>query len=458
MAARRRSKDARQAPVNSRAWRKAQRRRRREQRTNATVLARRAKRRRVVARVGRVLLVLLALFALVAPPLLVASPISYVPLVMAVLLVLASWVYLRVLSRSLTVGVAQMETSCERGSDAGLAVSLVNSSVLPYPRIELQFFVTDLFGGYDASRSLSCALGPREATEVSFDVRFAHLGTYEAGIEGVTIHDLLGLFSTHRAEGMRRQVTVRPRRVDVSGADGSQTAPDESRNMLKPIAADDMDYAIVREYHYGDPMKTVHWNLSARSPDGTMYTRLYETYVNPALAIIVDPYAPNWEADELTCLFDGMVEGAVGLALMAREIGIETEVRYVDRDHEPAVARLASTLDADDMVRCMLRITCADDARVYAGEPEAMLRAAGLASHGFGNVAFVTSRPDSGFCSVLVDVHMRRRNALALVAVPRALEGPDREKFLAPLRQLLAAGVPYYVVESTEASTEVIGL
>ncbi len=415
-------------------------------------------RRGHIALVGRVILLVCAVIVLVAPVLLVASPISYVPLIAAILLVVVSAIYLQILKRSFTISIAQMETSCERGSDAGLAVSLTNSSVLPFPRVEMEFFVTDLFGGYDDVRRLTCTLSTREKTDLPFDVRFSHLGTYEAGIERVVLYDLLGLFRSRINEGMRRSVAVRPRKVDLRSVGDMQAVPDESLNMLKTVASDDMDYASVREYYYGDPLKTIHWNLSARSPDATMYTRLFETYVNPALVIIIDPYSPSWDTEDLMSLFDGMVEAACALSAQAREIGIDAEVRYIDSFHAPASTRLITTEDADDLVRDMLRITPTEEATSYVGEPEEMLRSAGLSSHGFGNVALVTSRPDAGFISALIEVRMRKRNPLAFVSVPRSLEGLERDQFLSPLKRLAAAGVPYYVVESTEVQTEVVGL
>jgi uncharacterized protein (DUF58 family) len=411
-----------------------------------------------LAHAGRTLLVLAALVVLVLPVLLIAHPISYVPLIAAVIIIAVSWAYLQVLRRSSSVSVAQMAGACERGQTTQLAVALANASVLPFPRIEMEFFVTDLFDSYDDVRKLTCALGPRESDTLDFDVRFAHLGTYRAGISQVVIHDLLGLFSVRLAGGASRSVVVRPRRVLMNSVSAMQAIPDESRRMLRPIASDDMDYRGVREYRYGDPLKTIHWNLTSRSPAATMYTRLYEAYVNPSLVIVIDAYSPSLEAEELMSLFDGMVECAAALSHAAREAGIDAEVRYIDRENTPASARLASVADADSLVAGMLHITPVEEAGMHATTTETMLRGAGLSTHGFGNVALVTSRLDAGLLSALVEIRMRRRNTMAFVAVPRSLEGRERESFLAPLRRLDVAQIAHYVVESTEVETKVVGL
>jgi uncharacterized protein (DUF58 family) len=351
-----------------------------------------------------------------------------------------------------------MQTSLERGEKASLTVALSNSSVLPLPRIDLEFFVTDLFGNYDEVTKLTCAMSPREVGTLDFDVRFAHLGSYEAGIDHVVIHDLLGLFSSRLSDSARRTVVVRPRKVDMDSVRAMQVVLDESKSMLRPVASDDMDYANVREYRYGDPLKTIHWNLTARNPSGTMYARLYEAYVNPSFVIVMDAYSPPLDSEELMSLFDGMVESSVALASEAREAGIDAELRYLDTSHVPSSLRLATASDADSLVAAMLRITPEGEAGAYAASTEEMLRSAGLASHGFGNVALVTSRVDASLLTALTEIRMRRRNVMVFVCVPRTLTGKKRESFLAPLARLGATGITYYAVESTEIETKVEGL
>ena len=198
-------------------------------------------RRGRVARIGRVVLAVVSAVLLVLPAVLLADPIAYVPPIAAVLLVIVSWLYLRILRRSLTVSVAQMAESCERGMATPLAVTLANKSPLPFPRIQMDFYVTDLFGDYDSVRTLTCALGGREVSTVHFDVSFAHLGTYQAGVSRIVVWDLIGLFSHTRQEGASRSVAVRPRRVSMGRADVSRAMPDESRSALRPVAADDVD-------------------------------------------------------------------------------------------------------------------------------------------------------------------------------------------------------------------------
>lgn len=410
------------------------------------------------SRVGRVLLFVLAAILLVLPVLLIAHPVSYVPLVMALLMALVSWLYVHVLNKSILVNVTQTDYTCERGADAGLSVTLTNTSFLPAPHVETRFIVTNLFGEEDESKSLSCSLAPYETIEAQFDAGFAHLGTYQAGIRDTTIHDLLGLFTCKHKDGSLSEVVVQPAKVNLSGVNATQVMPDEASHALKPITSDNEDYASVRDYHRGDPLKTVHWNLSSRNPDGSLYTRLFEEYVNPSLVIIIDHCAPEYDSETMMTLFDGIVECAVALSLQAHRTGVDAEIRYFNRKDEISVAHVANDNDANGLVESLHKIVAEKDAPQQAQEVEQLLESIGKRSRGFGNVAFVTARTNDACLSTIVDIRMRRRNSMAFITIPRSLDGKDKDRFMAPASALSASSVPFYVVESNELGTEVHGL
>ena len=412
-----------------------------------------AKRRTVV----RGVLLALALLVTVLPAVFVASPISYVPPLMIVVTVGLSFAYMLVLKRTLTFDEAGMATSCERGQKVEFVIDLNNASYFPHARLELYFYVSDLFGNYDALTPMKATLGAHEHRSFSFGAQFSHLGEYSAGISKVVVHDLLGLFSTELHNSERHYVSVLPRVFDIGNVDLSNVTTQESKNQFKPIASDDMDYAGVREYQLGDPMKTVHWNLSARTP-GTLYTRLFEVFANPGLDIIVDPYAPPYESGSLMSVFDGLVESAVSADRYARDMGVESGLTYITREDEPASMHLSSAESSLELVQRMQKVVREDTPEVDSTQVLQLLRQASHSVHGHGNIALCTSRLDQQAVSTLVEAKMRRRNPLLFLSVPTGLSDEERKAFLAPLRRLDAAGVVYYVVEAKDFGTEVSAL
>lgn len=403
----------------------------------------------------RYLLYTLGVAALVLPVLLLAHPVSYVPLVMMVLMLLVSWAYLRVLDRNIRASVCAESYSCVRGQKAQLKVQISNSCPLPAPRVVLEFSVSTLFDQVDDTRCLSCALGPYQSTELAFDVSFPHLGSFEAGIRSVTVYDLLGLFKRVHRDGSVNAVVVQPAKVRLRESAVSDAAADETSHSLKPVASDNEDYASVREYHRGDPMKTIHWNLSSRNPDGTLFTRLYEEYVNPTMAIVVDCCAPAAEPETLMSLYDGLVECAVALSEQARMAGVEAELRFFDAAGEAARLQLASEDAAAELVERMHRICAVGEASFGVEE---LLRSAGLKSGSASNVVLVSARLDAPSLNALCDIARQRRNAVACIAVPAQLPPRERERMWEDLAAFTGAGVTAYCVESNELGTEVMSL
>lgn len=406
-----------------------------------------------MGRIAKALLLVGALLACGVPVALIAHPVSYVPLLTVLIVVALSFAYLQVLKRTFSYDESQMADSCERGQDVGLSVTVTNRSMLPHPRVEVALYISDLFGEYGALHTMTVPLGPRETTTFDFDARFAHLGRYTAGVDHVTLFDLLGLFSARIDNATRRRVIVRPRLFDLVDVDVSNADEQAEVSMLKPVTSDNADYASVREYRYGDPLKTVHWSLSARSADGTLYTRLYETYVNPSLAIVIDPFAESGDPEELMSLFDGVVESAASLSHFARSQGVECTIRYLDRNLDPASACLASSSDADELVLDAHRITPLSESGMRAAIPIDMLRAEGIGQQGASNVAFATARLSEDIVAAIVEIAGQRRNPILLLTVPARLVGRERAAYLAPLSRLAQMGIPYFVFESTELET-----
>ena len=409
-------------------------------------------------RVLRIALLVVGIALLVIPVLLLAHAISYIPLLVAVLTLLISWLYLRAVSGAVSVALRESSLACERGAEASFAIELSNRSFLPVARVEMVFYMTNLFGDVADERTLVFALSPFQRTEAFFDARFEHLGKYEAGIKSVRTYDLLGLFSKTKQYRTVNEVLVKPAKVTLSGVAATQVMPDETQRMLKPIVSDNEDYASVREYQQGDPMKTVHWNLSTRMPDGKLFTRLYEEYVNPSLVIVVDSFCPDYDADVQMSMFDGIVECAAALCVQAQNSGVDAEVRFLNAQMEKEAAHLASENDVISFIGHVHPMTPESSSDGDAQEVEEMLRAAGLQTNGFGNVAFLTSRADEACLQLMTSIRMRRRNAMAFAAVPRQFDERERETFWAPFAGLEATGVNCYRVESTPLGTEVLGL
>ncbi|MGI6032753.1 MAG: DUF58 domain-containing protein [Coriobacteriales bacterium] len=407
------------------------------------------KRHRKVA--VKVLLVILALFFSALPIIFVNNAIGYMGLITVVFIIGISFAYLQVVKRALSIDESSLMDECERGSEVTFTIKFKNSSPLIVTRFEPTIYISDLFGGFESEETVRMMLMPHETFEYHFDARFVHIGDYSAGVSRMVISDLLGLFSATIVNEKRHPVSVRPRIFDLASVDIADNALVESAKVYKPTITDAMDYAGVREYHVGDPMKTVHWKLSARMGDEQLYTRIYETHGNPGLTVIIDPYAPEWDVDSLMHVFDGLVESALSVCLYAHELGVDAELIYFDKSKTAVKVPFTGTEMARELAVDMLKVT--PDAE-NEDAAQMLAREAG-SNHGNGNLAVCTARPTEQLITSMVEAKVRKRNPLLFMAVPKALTGKERKAFLAPTRRLRSAQIVAYTVESTEDATEV---
>ena len=404
--------------------------------------------------VVKLAIVALALLFAVIPAVFVGGPIGWMGLFAVVFAIVVSWGYLQLLRRSLSFDEGARSTTCTRGEEVEFSVTFRNSGPFVFTRIEPYFYVSDLFGGFDTVTPARMMLMPREESIYRFQARFTHVGTYYAGVSKVVVSDLLGLFTATIVNERRHPVHVAPRLFDIGKVPLENVSLRESRTVFQPIVTDDMDYAGVREYRFGDPLKTVHWNLSSRDPHERLFTRLFEVSAEPGLAVIIDPYAPSYGAEELRGTFDALVEAAASVSAEARRQGVDTEVRFLDTQGAPATLHLSRMSDIDDLVEKMLAVERADNV-VLADEPVAMLEREARSGNGRDNVAYCTSRLEEDVLQMLLSLRLHRRNPMLFFALPRSLSDDERKEATRPLKRLSAAGISHFVVDSNEVATEV---
>ena len=396
----------------------------------------------------RLLICLVILFVLLIVPMVFLNNLfGYLPAIMLALLLAYSKIYVLLLKRMLVFEEQSSIANCVRGTDSRFAVNIRNKSILVYPRLEIYFTMSDLFGGEDSVSSSVITLGPLERRAFQFDLELAHIGTYEAGLKKVIIHDLLGIFRAELENENTYQIRVAPRIFDAAKIRVSNSTFTESKQMLIPTSMDGMDYTGVREYVMGDPIKTIHWKLSALTNE--YVARQYESYGNTGISILMDFLSPLYDTESMMSIFDGIVETALSVEQYAKRNGIEADILYYNRQMAKKQYMSRANRDYFSLISDLPKVTA------EKGKMDAMnlLREESRATYGHGNIAFVTARVTPELARTLTEIKVRRRNPLLFVIVPSILTGNERRKYLKPLRALDFARIPYYVLETAEELT-----
>ena len=396
----------------------------------------------------RVAVCVLLACAFAVPAVFVNRVIGYLALFMFLAALALSYVYLRIVRAGLEFSQEGAGGGCARGESVRFSLVVRNNSPVPAVRVEALFFISDLFGGPGKTTLRPITIPPRSTKRFDFSVRFDHIGTYQVGIREVRLHDLLNVFNATQANYELQEVSVQPRLFDVASLDVSDDAFTESKVTVRSVINEGMDYAGVREYRWGDPIKTIHWKLSARTPDGAYFTRLYETATNPGVALVVDLQAPAYEAEELMGIYDTLVESALSLERYISETGMDSELLFVDdagasrRFPGPLSVNYSEVLDTLPRVsvgsgQVALELMRTESASVYAQS----------------NLVICTASITDDLVGAALAIKSNKRHPLIFAVVPAHIDAERRRELLRPLRRLDGSGI-YYAVLSSAADLE----
>lgn len=114
----------------------------------------------------------------------------------------------------------------------------------------------------------------------------AHRGVFTVGPLRGSFSDPFGVASLKRALDDGDQLTIAPAAVElppISLTDGRGSDGTHSTRELAPARQDDV---MTRDYRYGDPLRRVHWPVTARQ--GRLMVRAEESVATPEAALFLD--------------------------------------------------------------------------------------------------------------------------------------------------------------------------
>ena len=292
------------------------------------------------------LYLILIAFALVFTQVLL-SPISGVIFLFVLFLPILSLLYLliEVLCVKLYLNVSAQEA--EKHSPVDFSLTLSNESPLPYPFVEAVITVPSDDAVRCISQKTKLSLIPFGNYVIEKTLAFAYRGAYEIGISELCFYDFFRLFRYRVKLDLFRELFVVPRRLSLPVDSGGDSRQEETETVVLQSGQDNTEMSDIRDYQPGDSLRSVHWKLSSKTQD-----------------LMVRQYARN--ADRQTFLFvdtalryneyatDGVVEGAIALALKALRQGGQTVtlVWFDSRGADDRCAfRLLNENDLDQIFR-----------------------------------------------------------------------------------------------------------
>ena len=216
-------------------------------------------------------------------------------LLLLALFFLQGFLYDRLWSRGLQVKITFQEEYAVEDDTAQLAEVVTNDKILPLPVVEIDFHMDrGLRFSDEANTSVSdrsyrrdvFALGPKQRITRTLEFRCAHRGYYRIDQAGMDVRNLL---LTRKYVGNSSQSTdfyVLPRPFETQRVQIPFSQLMGSAFSRKKVYDDPFEFAGLRGYVRGDPMKYINWKATART--GQLLVNLHESTLSQKVILVLD--------------------------------------------------------------------------------------------------------------------------------------------------------------------------
>jgi uncharacterized protein (DUF58 family) len=201
-------------------------------------------------------------------------------------------------------------------------VSIHNRTPLMHGDIECQF-IDDHFA-VEADRSFSTVYArpfKKETHIINFRVRYR--GIYRLGLSRLLITDQLGLFVLKRKLYDTITLTVWPRLIDIPYFPLVTNILSQSNSLFEIREEDYSTVSDVRKYEPTDPLKRVHWKLTAKRNEWMV--KNFQTNALNRVTVLTDTFKLSDIYEEALILEDMIIETSMAVMNYCLRRGMPVE-------------------------------------------------------------------------------------------------------------------------------------
>ena len=323
--------------------------------------------------------------------------------------------------KSVKVENALSGAKVNRGEVVSMEISVSHRSPLPIAPVALHMRATS---NTPAGTIHLTQLGRRRQRVVH---KFAadHVGAMFPGVESYEVSNVFGFFKReHKPDMAGQELLVLPVPFDVEPltfAAGDMGVETMRRAMEDPSSPNDF-----RAYQQGDPLKRIHWKMSARKRE--LFVKQFEEPALPDALVMLDTSPPQLAEglpdDQSAFLKDALLETAA--SVVACQIRQDNPVRMPlvgDRPMEYS-SRMGLPVLLDELARCTFNET-------ERFERVLMMQLAELRKT--GAVVIITTRLTSAVVDMIVRMKRMGPN-VRLYLVTFVAENPETLPLVAKLQ------------------------
>ena len=302
------------------------------------------------------LFIITLLLIIIVPAVFIKSPISYVPLIFVILLVIFSYLYTFICLKSFKLDVeSDAEGRCERLSTADYSIRIANKSLLIFPRVSFSVILESEEGYRVQDFEYNFILNPKEKKELNLNMGFPHIGRFKVIISKIKFFGFIDMLFLNKKSKWMEELLITPKIYEIYNYEIHTVNPIFSVNYHVQHKVKGGEFNDVREYIPGDPIKNIHWKLSAHS--NTFITKIINADAVSGITLYIDfSSEENFDYDKAANVYDCMVESAYSVALYAlnKDYGISFVFSF---RNNPAYYLPKTVDELDDLIYSLPKVS-----------------------------------------------------------------------------------------------------
>ncbi len=218
----------------------------------------------------------------------------------------------------------------EAGASGSLSILMTNPYLLPFPQLEVEYTLPGPQGGSVYAAAFSVL--PLQRIRIRETMDLPCRGVYEVGLKTIMVYDVFGLFRMklpyqQLAHKPMPRVTVLPRMIPPDRATLPVLESPINAAGAARATEDTSSPSDSRPYRPGDPLKRVHWKLSARQ--GQLMVKTYEPAAVSDALLYLDTASAALEPVDAWYADDVLTAAAVSLAARILQEGVPVRIIYL---------------------------------------------------------------------------------------------------------------------------------
>lgn len=175
-------------------------------------------------------------------------------------------------------------------------------------------------------------LYPDEVKKAVKKVDCRYRGSYNIGIQSISIRDFFNLFTIKFKSIENPKILVYPKIRELSQANKYASLIESTESIVSKTNKDPSIFSNVRDYRSGDSLKTIHWKLSAKQ--GELLVKENEGSINSRTKIIINCDRLPFSFEHNVVIQDYIIESVVATIKYLLENNTPSHLSYYKFDSQ----------------------------------------------------------------------------------------------------------------------------